>query len=119
MARPLNPMNKEQTLELNSNSMAAFVSKLQSLGADKLSYGAAIMPRAVWSQGMVSAMISVGIIQSEEQADKALVVFNSDLGNSSQLGAMLLKKGVIKQEQATQAASSFAAEIARLAAAKA
>lgn len=99
--------------------MAAFVAKLQSLGADKLAYGASIMPRAIWSQGMVSTMISAGIIQSEEAADKALVVLNSDLGNSSQLGAMLLKKGILVQEEAKQAASSFAAEIARLAAAKA
>lgn len=112
-------MNKEQMLEVSDNAKAAFISKLSALGADKVAHGGSIMPRVVWAQCLVSALIDAGVVSSEEQADKVNVILASDLGNSSQLGAMLVKAGTIKMQAATEAASSFAAEIAKRAAAKA
>ena len=112
-------MNKEQMLEVSEKSMAAFVSKLGMINALQIAHGAAIMPRAIWAQGIVASLIDAGIVQSEEQAEKANVILASDLGNSSQLGAMLLKKGVLKQDSAQAAASSFAAQLAKAAAARA
>ena len=111
-------MNKEAMLLVNQNAMAAFVSKLRNEKGDKLSHSEAIMPRERWSVCMVSALIAVGAITSEAQAELIQVVLNSDLGNSSQLGALLLKNKIITRETAQVAASSFAAEIAALAAKK-
>ena len=65
------------------------------------------------------ALIAVGAIVSEAQAELVQVVLDSDLGNSSQLGALLLKNGTITRDSTQVAASSFAAEIAALAAKKA
>jgi hypothetical protein len=109
-------MNKEEVLKMNEISMAAFVAKLGKLNATTIPHGAAIMPRAVWAQGMVSALIAVGVVKSEADAEKVQAVLASDLGNSSQLGAILVKNGTIKQQEVAQAASSFADEIAKLAA---
>lgn len=110
-------MNKEQILEVSEQAMAAFKARLVALNATSIAHGAAIMPRAIWAQGVVSAAIAVDAIASEAQAELLHIVLASDLGNSSQLGAMLLKKGFLKQESAAQAASSFAADFAAKAAA--
>lgn len=111
-------MNKEQAMQVRDGAKQAFVAKLVKLNAVRIAHGAPTMPRAVWSQALVSALIASGAITSAEAAEKAAVVLDSELGNSSQIGAVLVKEGHIKVEEVEQAALSFADEIQRLAQAK-
>lgn len=93
-----------------------FVSNMKALGHETVALGADVMPRAIWANAIALAMAERGII-SAEQADAVAVVLNSDLGNSSQLGAKLEKDGVLKRQSATAAATSLSAMLAARAAA--
>jgi hypothetical protein len=95
----------------------AFVQELKDSKNDRVAFGASVMPRAVWSRTLVLAMASVGVIRAED-ADGVLAVLDSELGNSSQLGTVLVESGDITREGAAQAATSLAETLRARAAAK-
>lgn len=102
-------MNIETMVALQTAASAAFIQQLKTLGANELPFGADLLPRKVWAPCMVAALIAVGAVESAEQAEKILLVLDSELGNSSQFGAWLKKKGHIKVQEAKAAAFDFAA----------
>jgi len=106
-------MNKEEISKLQEVALESFKAQWEALFGRKLAYGASKMPREKWAPCMVSALIAVGAIESEAQAVKALAALDSAIGNSSQLGAELVKAKWLEVEEPAQAAFSFAAMIAK------
>jgi hypothetical protein len=86
---------------------------LKACGADVISFAGDIMPRPVWSEGVVMALVYVGAIQPE-QCDTIKAVLNSAMGNSSQYGASLLKEGTIKRKSADNVSESLIEKASRM-----
>lgn len=102
-------MTKEERLKLVRESREAFIASMQS---KTIAHGADIMPRTVWADGMIAALVASGIMAPErDDIEKAQAIFGSNLGNSSQLGTSLLKDGTIKMQGADDAAVDYAAEL--------
>ena len=96
-------------VELQTKAAVAFISALKGAGYDSIPFGGELLPRNRWAPCMLAALIAVGAVSSEEQADKLLAILDSELGNSSQYGSKLLKLGHIKRQEASAAAFDFAA----------
>ena len=105
-------MNAESKKKIELAAMASFIESLRADNALEIAHAAPIMPRSIWARGIVAALHSAGCLNSNG-IDNALAILASSLGNSSQLGAKLLEDGVLKQQGASDAAESFAEQLAR------
>jgi hypothetical protein len=104
-------MNTEDTRKIQIAAMNSFKAALAALKANEIAPGASIMPRSIWAQGIVAAMFEAKLLQPES-LESAFAILDSELGNSSQLGASLLKDGTIKRLGAVETANSYLASLA-------
>ena len=106
-------MNEIEARKIQIAAKAAFIGALEQLGALEIGIGSAVMPREIWAQAMIAALVDSGILAPEtDDLNKAQAIFDSELGNASQLGALLLKEGTIKRRGASAEAESFLAKLA-------
>lgn len=105
-------MNAEEIKKIELAAEAAFVSSLRADKALEISHGAAIMPRSIWARGIVSALADAKVLELS-QADKALAILAGPIGNSSQIGAKLMRDGVLQQQGIGAASESYAEQLAK------
>lgn len=102
-------MNAEEKKMVVIEARKAFVASLVN---KTIAHGAAVMPRGVWADGIIAAFLDAGIMAPEAvDVEKAQAILGSELGNSSQLGSLLLKDGTLKQQGAEGAAEDYAAKL--------
>jgi hypothetical protein len=111
MDNKINTSSEEGRKLLQKEVKALFISNMKALGHSSVKHGADIMPRSIWASALALALAERGVITAE-QADGVAVVLSSELGNSSQLGSLLLKEGELTRETAANAATSLAEMLA-------
>ena len=111
-------MNAEDVKMIQAAAKAAFVEQLKADGATNVPFGGSIMPRAEWARCLTFALVATGCAMVED-ADKIAAVLGCELGNSSQLGMLLVKEGTITVGTAATAAASLSDQLAARLAAKA
>jgi hypothetical protein len=110
-------MNAESQKKLELAAKAAFIESLRADKALEISHGAAIMPRSIWARAIIAALADCGALQLEK-VDLALAILASPIGNSSQIGALLLKDGIMQQQGIGEASESYAEQLAKRLAAR-
>lgn len=100
---------------LQNDAMAAFVKEMHAGGHKAVKFGGTVMPREQWAIWLAMAIAEVEMLGNP---DGIACILQSPVGNTSQLGMLLVEEGHLTREEVAQAATSLADMLAARAKAK-